>query len=165
MSTLVFLVIFVLIGLGVLGAAMLSGSKRNLTKLGTGSRTSRRLGIAAFFLALIVLGAGVPAAVIALDKDNNGVPGTGIDTLTASQERGRLLFGERCAACHTLVEANARANVGPNLDDLRPPKALILNAIHYGRARGNGQMPAQIYEGQDAQDVANFVVRVTGGGQ
>jgi mono/diheme cytochrome c family protein len=165
MSTLVFVTVFVLIALGVLGAAMLGGSRRSLSKLGTDSRTSRRLGIAGFLLALIVLGAGVPAAVIALDKDNNGIPGTGIDNLTASQQNGRLLFGERCAACHTLVAANARANVGPNLDELRPPKALILNAIKLGRARGNGQMPAQIYEGKQAQDVANFVVRVTGGGQ
>jgi mono/diheme cytochrome c family protein len=165
MSTLVFVTVFVLIGLGVLGAAMLGGQRRNLSTVGTGSRTSRRLGIAGFLVALIVLGAGVPAAVIALDKDNNGVPGTGIDDLTASEQNGRLLFGERCAACHTLVEANARANVGPNLDELRPPKALILNAIRLGRARGNGQMPAQIYEGQEAQDVANFIVRVTGGGQ
>jgi mono/diheme cytochrome c family protein len=165
MSTLVFVTVFVLIALGVLGAAMLGGSRRKLSGIGTGSKASRRLGIAGFVLALVVLGGGVPAAVIALDKQNNGVPGSGIDELTASQEHGRLLFGERCAACHTLVEANARANVGPNLDELRPPKALLLNAMKYGRARGNGQMPAQIYTGRDAQDVANFVVRVTGGGQ
>jgi mono/diheme cytochrome c family protein len=163
MSTLVFITIFVLIALGVLGVAMLGGSRGTKARLGRDTRRSRRLGIAGFLLALLILGAGVPAAVIALVRDNNGVPGTPIDNLTASEQRGRLLFGERCAACHWLKAANARANVGPNLDELRPPKALILDAMKKGRARGNGNMPAEIYTGQDAQDVANFVVRVTRG--
>ena len=52
--------------------------------------------------------------------------------------------------------------VGPNLDNLRPPKALILNAIAQGRARGVGRMPAQLLQGQDAQDVAAYVSKVEG---
>jgi mono/diheme cytochrome c family protein len=52
--------------------------------------------------------------------------------------------------------------VGPNLDQLRPPKALILDAIKNGRARGQGQMPAGLVDGQDAQDVADFVAKVAG---
>jgi mono/diheme cytochrome c family protein len=38
----------------------------------------------------------------------------------------------------------------------------VLNAILEGRARGNGDMPAEIYSGQQAQDVAKFVVAVAG---
>jgi mono/diheme cytochrome c family protein len=38
----------------------------------------------------------------------------------------------------------------------------VLNAIVDGRARGNGDMPAGIYSGQQAQDVAKFVVTVAG---
>jgi hypothetical protein len=37
----------------------------------------------------------------------------------------------------------------------------VLDAIAKGRT-GAGNMPAQIYTGQDAQDVADFVARVDG---
>ena len=52
--------------------------------------------------------------------------------------------------------------VGPNLDDLRPATALTLDAINKGRARGQGQMPAQLISGPDAQDVAKYVATVSG---
>ena len=52
--------------------------------------------------------------------------------------------------------------VGPNLDNLRPPKELVLDAIKNGRSKGNGQMAADLYEGQDAIDVANFVAKAVG---
>ena len=165
MSTLVFITIFVLIALAVLGVAMTGGPGSALSKLGTDTRGSRRLAIGGFLVALLVLGAAVPAAVIALVKENNGVPGTPIDSLTASEQRGRLLFGERCASCHTLEAANARALVCPNLDELKPPKALVLDAVKNGRSNENGQMPAQVYVGQEATDVANFVARTAGGGR
>ena len=54
--------------------------------------------------------------------------------------------------------------MGPDLDTLKPPKGLILDAINNGRARGNGQMPAQLYTGQEAQDVAAYVAKVAGAG-
>jgi cytochrome c551 len=85
----------------------------------------------------------------------------GVD-LSASAERGRSTFAKYCATCHTLRGANAVGRVGPNLDALRPPKALVLDAIKKGRARGNGQMPAMLLQGQDATDVADFVAAVAG---
>ena len=72
------------------------------------------------------------------------------------------LFGVRCVNCHTLKASNAIAQIGPNLDDLRPPKGLVLDAIKNGRARGNGQMAANLYTGQDAEDVANYVAKAVG---
>ena len=59
--------------------------------------------------------------------------------------------------CHTLEAANAVAQVGPNLDTLRPTKALVLDAIENGRARGNGAMARNLVIGEDAEDVAEFV--------
>jgi mono/diheme cytochrome c family protein len=52
--------------------------------------------------------------------------------------------------------------VGPNLDQLHPPQALVIDAIRKGRARGQGQMPANLVDGQDAQEVAAFVAKVGG---
>ena len=38
----------------------------------------------------------------------------------------------------------------------------MLDAIKKGRSNGNGQMPAHIYTGQDAEDVAKFVAKSVG---
>ena len=38
----------------------------------------------------------------------------------------------------------------------------MLDAIHNGRAEGNGDMAADLVEGQDAEDVASFVAKAVG---
>ena len=40
--------------------------------------------------------------------------------------------------------------------------ALVENAIAEGRARGLGNMPAMLYTGKEAEDVAEFVAAVAG---
>jgi mono/diheme cytochrome c family protein len=162
MSTLLFVLFFVLLGLGVLFVAMSGGSGGIGAVLHSQKRGSRRFATLAFFLALVVLGFGVPAAVIALNKDSTDVPHAGLTNLTAGEKQGAELFGRRCALCHTLAAANAVAQVGPNLDQLSPSKKLVLDAINKGRSSGNGQMPAQIYTGTDADDVASFVAKAVG---
>jgi mono/diheme cytochrome c family protein len=126
------------------------------------SRGTRRLALINFLIALVVLGIGIPAAVIAAVDNRDSIPEANVSNLTPAEKEGRKLFGERCANCHTLQAANAVAQVGPNLDDLRPPKNLVLDAIHNGRARGNGNMAADLVEGQDAEDVAAFVAKAVG---
>ena len=100
-----------------------------------------------FGVLVVVLGIAVPAAVIAEVDDRDDDPAAGVYGLTAAEKHGRLVFSERCRNCHTLKAANAVAQVGPNLDDLRPPKGLVLDAIKNGRSRGNGQMAAGLVEG------------------
>ena len=90
--------------------------------------------------------------------------------LTAEQQKGRELFAHSCAVCHTLAAVKSVGRVGPNLDvrvgeDIATPagrKALVLSAIAEGRARGLGQMPALLYQGKEAEEVANFVAAVAG---
>jgi mono/diheme cytochrome c family protein len=141
---------------------MSGGPGGALARLQSQSRTSRRVAVVAFLVALITLGVGVPAAVIAAVESRNDIPEANVNDLTASEKHGRELFAQRCAVCHTLKAANAVAQVGPNLDELRPPKSLVLDALEKGRARGNGQMAADLYVGQDAEDVANFVAKAVG---
>ena len=43
-----------------------------------------------------------------------------------------------------------------------PGMELTLDAIENGRARGVGQMPADLLSGSDAQDVASYVAAVAG---
>jgi mono/diheme cytochrome c family protein len=164
MSTLVFVLVFILLGLGVLFVAMSGGPGGIGSVLHSQTRGSRRFATFAFVVALVVLGVAIPAAVIAATKDNNDIPHASIQNLTANEERGRELFGQRCSLCHTLKASNAVAQVGPNLDQLSPPKSLVLNTILHGRSNGNGQMPAQLYVGQDAEDVAEYVARAAGSG-
>jgi mono/diheme cytochrome c family protein len=167
MSTLVFVLIWVVLGLGLLLIAMSGGPGGALARLQSQSRTGRRTAVVLFFLALVVLGIGVPAAVIAAVDNRKDIPEADVTGLTDAEKHGQELFGQRCALCHTLKAANAVANIGPSLDEARPSKATVLDAIHKGRAAGNGQMAADLYVGQDADDVASFVAKAvgqTGGG-
>ena len=162
MSTLVLVLVFVLLGLGVLLLALSGGRKRQKKQSSAKARTQGRLSIGAFVLALVGLGIGVPAAVIGAVDSRDSVPEENIANLTASEKKGRELFGQHCKNCHTLAAGNAVAQVGPNLDQLAPPKALTLDAIENGRARGNGNMAADLVEGKEAEDVANFIAKAVG---
>ena len=167
MSTLVFVLVWVVLGLGLLLIAMSGGPGGALARLQTQTRTGRRVAAVGFLVALVVLGILVPAAVIAAVDNRSDIPEADVSNLTAAEKHGQELFGKRCIYCHTLKAANAVAQVGPDLDSLRPNKALVLDAIKKGRAQGNGQMAAGIYSGQDAEDVAAFVAKAvgqTGGG-
>ena len=159
---LIFTLVFVALGIAVLFVAMSGGPSGARRRMASQSRGTRRLALVNFFLALLILGLGIPAAVIATVSSRNDIPEANVENLTAAEEHGRALFGERCANCHTLAAAHAVAQVGPNLDDLRPPENLVLDAIHSGRARGNGNMAADLVEGEDAEDVAAFVAKAVG---
>jgi mono/diheme cytochrome c family protein len=163
MSTLIFVLVWVTLGLGLLLVAMSGGPGGALQRLMSQSRGSRRGAVVLFFLALAVLGVGVPAAVIAAVSGRDSIPEANVTSLTESEKRGRELFGARCANCHTLRAANAVAEVGPSLDESPKPKELVLDAIRNGRSQGNGQMAANLYTGRDAEDVANFVAKASGG--
>jgi mono/diheme cytochrome c family protein len=107
MSTLLFVLFFVFLGLGVLFVAMSGGSGGIGSVLHSQRRGSRRFATLLFFLALAILGFVVPAAVIALDKNSTDIPHAGISNLTAGEKHGAELFGRRCALCHTLSAAHA----------------------------------------------------------
>ena len=64
-----------------------------------------------------VLGVAVPAAVIADRQGPRLDPGGGLEQLTALQQQGRELFGQRCRSCHTLKAANA---IGERRAEPRP---------------------------------------------
>jgi mono/diheme cytochrome c family protein len=161
-STIAFVAAFVVLGLGTLLFAMSGGSGGLGSALHSQSRGGRRFATFAFFLSLIVLGVAVPAAVIAANEDRDDIPHAGIRGLTPEEKHGAELFGRRCSLCHSLKAANAVAKVGPDLDALAPNEKFVLDAIEKGRSNGNGQMPAQIYTGEDAEDVAKFVAKSVG---
>ena len=162
MTTLIFVLTWVVLGLGLLLIALSGGPSGALQRMQSQSRGSRKAATVLFVIALLVLGVGVPLAVISSVEARDDIPEANVSNLTAAEEHGRELFGKRCSQCHTLAASKAVAQVGPNLDTLRPPKELVLDAIKNGRARGAGQMAAGLYEGQDAEDVAAYVAKAVG---
>jgi mono/diheme cytochrome c family protein len=163
-AVLAFTLLFVSLGLGVLFVGLSGGPSGARRRMASQSRRTRRVALVNFLLAVVILGLGVPAAVIATVEDRNDVPAANVSNLTTAEKHGRELFGQRCRTCHTLKASNAVAQVGPNLDVLMPRKAQVLDAIHKGRARGNGQMAADLVQGKDAEDVAAYVSKAVGHG-
>lgn len=162
MAVLIFTAIFVALGLAVVFIAMSGGMGGARKRIASQSRGTRQLAMINFIFAVLILGLAIPAAVIATVEARNDIPEANVKDLTKKERHGRELFAARCANCHTLEAAQAVAQVGPNLDDLRPPKNLVLDAINKGRARGNGNMAAGLVEGEDADDVAAFVAKAVG---
>ena len=161
-GTLVLVLVIIALGLATVAVALRAGPKRNRRPAGAplyGSRRAAAIGIGVVTLAF---GIGVPAVVIAVNTDDQSKQAVGGVQLSSFEQDGRKVFARNCATCHTLAAANSVGRVGPNLDQIRPPKALVLNAIQLGRARGQGQMPAGLVDGQDAQAVASFIAATAG---
>jgi cytochrome c551 len=163
-AALIFVLAFLTLGLSVVFMAFTSGAAGARLRKQAASRRGRRLVGAAVAIVVLGLGLAVPLAIGVVNGNHHAKSAPGGVDLTASQASGRTIFAKYCATCHTLRASNAVGRVGPNLDALHPPKALILDAIAKGRAQGRGQMPAGLVDGQDAQDVAAYVSSVAGRG-
>ena len=98
-----------------------------------------------------------------------GLGGCALKHPTADLVRGKQLFIQKCGSCHTLSHAATKGSVGPNLDDAfrqdrvdgiktTSIEGLISYWIQY--PNGQGVMPARLFTGQDAQNVASYVASV-----
>jgi len=74
-----------------------------------------------------------------------------------------------CASCHTLADAKSQGTIGPNLDDAfssdkqqnfseQTIRDIVRGQIAYAEA----PMPANLYTGQDAKDVAVYIAECSG---
>jgi cytochrome c553 len=160
LTVLAVLLPFVLLGIAVVFVAFSGGpSAAREAYLTRGSRLFR-LGLPVIYL---VLGIGVPAAVIATRSEAEGGKGQLRSAeLTPQLERGKQTFRQTCASCHNLDAVNARGVTGPDLDELgQVDKQRVLNAIRRG-GTGQGRMPAGLLVGADADAVATYVAKVAG---
>jgi mono/diheme cytochrome c family protein len=161
MAGALFIAFWIVLGLGLLFIALRGGPRGARATLQSQSPAGRRLAALAFAAVFIILGVAVPAALLVGNHANASKRYNDV-RLASADRKGRDLFFQQCGTCHTLKAAHTAGKVGPNLDELKPPKALVLDAIKNGRQRGNGTMPAQLLQGQDAQAVADFVGKVAG---
>jgi mono/diheme cytochrome c family protein len=164
-----FVLFWIVVGLAVFFVAMRGGPRAARESLHTDSKLGQRtvtLGV----IVLFAFGLLVPALVLAFNGEHKAGVAVGGLHLNGEQQKGRELFAHACAVCHTLAATKSVGRIGPNLDvrvgdDIATPtgrKALVLSAIAEGRARGLGQMPALLYQGKEAEDVASFVAAVAG---
>jgi mono/diheme cytochrome c family protein len=171
---LIFIIFWIVVGIGVFFLAMRRGS-RGADGTGEGSRLSRA-GITLSIIVAFAFGLIVPGIVLAVNGGHKASQAVGGVHLTKEETAGRELFAHACNVCHTLAAVKSVGRIGPNLDvrvgeDIggKTPaehealaKALVLDAIEKGRARGLGNMPAELYVGKEAEDVAKFVAAVAG---
>lgn len=104
------------------------------------------------------------------------VAASGCGTSTADEERGRILFVQKCGVCHAMAQAGTTAQIGPDLDrafasaravgqDSDTVEGITAAQIDNPRPTTNNtavSMPADIVTGQDAQDVAAYVAMYAG---
>lgn len=172
LAVVLFLAFWVVLGLVLFFIAFrggLGGARETLQSQSRGGRKT-----AGVIFAILYLGFGIALPYAFLNGNHaNASSQVGGIKLTADDKRGRELFGTQCGVCHTLAAASAVGAVGPNLDTLKPPASLVYNTINNGclpnpppnspqACLGQGVMPANVVQGKDAQDVANFVGKVAG---
>ena len=120
---------------------------------------------ALFFVAMI-------SAVLIFGKEKKEAAGAE-QTTTAAQTTpaapsatgdptaGKAVFtgAAGCSGCHTLKDAGATGNVGPNLDQLKPAEAVIVHQVE----NGGGAMPPfkDTLTQKQIQDVAAYVFTAT----
>ncbi len=93
--------------------------------------------------------------------EEGGTPTTPAAPAAGDAAAGKQVFATAgCVACHTLADAGSTGTVGPNLDDAKPPAALVVERV----TNGMGAMPpfkGQLTEKQ-IEDVAAYVSSVAG---
>ncbi len=113
--------------------------------------------------------ATTPATTTAQTTTAPGTTSSGTATTPATTGAGtagdpvagkKVFTSAGCSGCHTLKDAGATGNVGPNLDDLKPSEAIVQHQVEVG----GGAMPA--FKGQlsatQIQDVAAYVSSAAG---
>lgn len=93
---------------------------------------------------------------------------TETETTTEPADEGDPVAGKEvflgasaCGGCHTLSDAGATGNVGPNLDDTQPSFDLVVDRVTNGTSAGMPPFKDTLSEQQIA-DVAAYVSSVAG---
>lgn len=86
------------------------------------------------------------------------VAGTGV--VAERPTDGKTIFTTSCGSCHTLSDAGTTGAVGPNLDDSKPPKELVVDRV----TNGQGAMPSfkDSLDEQQIEAVAEYVAGAAG---
>jgi mono/diheme cytochrome c family protein len=106
--------------------------------------------------------AAPPPATTGGGETTGGTTTGGTTTGGGGGADGKSVFASAgCASCHTLADAGASGTVGPNLDEAKPPKSLVVDRV----TNGAGVMPSfkDRLSPAEIQAVADYVSSVAGG--
>ncbi len=117
-------------------------------------------------------------AIVATALFAAGCGSVGYTEGTGDRTKGKELFVQKCGSCHTLADAGTKGQIGPNLDYAFLESRrnglgestivqVVRGQIAYpitNTSTGAPGMPANLVEGQDADDVASYVASVAGVG-
>jgi mono/diheme cytochrome c family protein len=112
---------------------------------------------------------------VSLAATAGGVVACGEEGISSSlppeQHAAAELFAERCGGCHTLSVAGTQGSAtnirtreykdGPNFDQRKETPNCVLYAIRNG-GFSSGPMPQNIVEGEQAEQLAQFLAEVSG---
>jgi mono/diheme cytochrome c family protein len=164
MNVWIFLIPWILVGLGVIFVAFSGGPGRARHAYLTRGNRAFQITILIVYLGV---GIAVPAIILTARTDAQGATSQ-LETKHASAQisRGKTLFRATCASCHTLAAVNARGVTGPDLDRIglsATPASIkrVESAIRIG-GTGQNRMPSGLLQGSNAADVAAFVSAVAG---
>ena len=94
-------------------------------------------------------------AVAAYVASVAGKPGAAKPAGGGEAAGGKAIFTANCGGCHTLADAGTSGTVGPNLDQAKPPRALVVDRVT------NGKAPMPPFKGtltdKEIQAVADYV--------
>jgi mono/diheme cytochrome c family protein len=90
---------------------------------------------------------------------------------TGDTSKGKQLFSEKCASCHTLADAKSTGTIGPNLDDAfssdkqqgfseQTMADVVRGQIAY--ADPEGPMTPNLVRGADADSVSLYIAKCAG---
>jgi mono/diheme cytochrome c family protein len=111
------------------------------------------------FVALAASGCG------AVGRVTSGDPAHGKELFMTPAKPGDLA----CASCHTLADAKSQGTIGPNLDDAFSSdktqgfsEQTMADIVRGQIAYPEPPMPANLYRGQDARDIALYIAKCAG---
>jgi mono/diheme cytochrome c family protein len=112
-----------------------------------------RLGIVMSLVAVLLVSA-------CGGSSNSGGSSSSSGSGSASAQGKQVFASAGCKGCHTLKDAGATGTVGPNLDNLKPSKAVVKRQV----INGGGPMPSFKGKLSDAQidAVAAYVSSAAG---
>jgi mono/diheme cytochrome c family protein len=93
-------------------------------------------------------------------SSSSSAQSTSTGSAQSASAQGKQIFTSNCGGCHTIADAGTNGQVGPNLDDLKPAKAVVVRQVN----NGGGQMPSFKGKLSDAQinAVATYVSSAAG---